>query len=110
MLGDIVFHNKCPAILKDHESYSHFRSEGKSITHILKYASEVKLGAVLKSAHSQSTPSETEIQESFWYVFDAAQKHNARYRMLTSAFYYIGLGLIGVVMLENLWTVIQITI
>ncbi len=120
VLGDIIFHNKCPDILKDHPSYSHFKNDGKSAMQIMQYAEQLDVRESISEifARNQSSgfvthggiANEESIQEAFWVVFNKARNINALYRITCSGLYYVGLGLIGIVLLENLYEVIKLTV
>jgi hypothetical protein len=113
VVGDIFFQIKCPQILKDHPSYSHFREQELGELQLINYADELDeyefIEEILdKGREAGGNASEAALKEAFLSLFNIAQDWNSKYRIICSVFYHIGLAFIGIVVVQNLYSVIKL--
>lgn len=117
VIANVIFQIYCPDIVKDHPNFAHFKSEGKELQALDNYAVQLD-EAVLPSDKfhsltgvnllSRDRPSdEAHIQNIFWSVYSLASENSKGWRRICSTFMLVGIGLITVVIVQNLIWVIR---
>lgn len=101
----LIFQLFAPAIVKDHPSYFHFQSDGKSRYQLKKYGEEVNFGIdEMKQAQEAAGGTEGEelIQQMFWVTSEKAEFYLPKARVSAAIFYLFGFFLMGIVFVQNI--------
>ncbi len=114
---------KCYNLVKDHNSFSDFREQGKSGKHIHQYAEEVgypqesdlsyywgdfKDRGIEKRKYSIEQRLKGEyLKEPFWAIYEHADSRRVGWRVASSLLYLFGFVLISIVICQNIWVVLR---
>ena len=112
VIANVIYQVFCPAIIKDHSNYSHFKAEGKGTNQLEKYSSQTQFNVELHRLNElagikTTNEAEDELQKLFWDIYENASKLHKSARITCVIFLGIGLLLIGWVIVENMTWVIR---
>ena len=117
VIANIIYQIFCPAIIKDHANYSHFKAEGKGSNQLEKYAEQTQFNLeILRlqelagiSHYNKETEAvkEEKLQKMFWDIYANASVLHDLARISCVVFLGIGFLLIGWVVVENMIWVIR---
>jgi hypothetical protein len=112
-LGNIVFHLRCPRIVKEHENAFEFIEAGKGESQLVSYKEEVhypseKFDKEEREASGSMQDLNRRYRSRFWFIYDYANDDRKLWRIACAGLYTLGLLLITYVFVENLLTVISL--
>lgn len=112
VIANLIYQVFCPAIIKDHANYSHFKAEGKGINQLEKYSSQTQFNLDLHRLQElagikMDNEAEDKLQKLFWDIYENASMLHGPARIACVIFLGIGLLLIGWVIVENMIWVIR---
>ncbi|MFQ5788314.1 MAG: hypothetical protein ACE5H1_10095 [Thermodesulfobacteriota bacterium] len=105
--ANLIFVLRCYKLIKDHNSFSDFQEQGKSLRHIQQYATEV--GHTLDTVRAFTPSQEDRLQYHFWEVYDDTDLCRKGGRIACSLLYLFGFFLISIVLYQNIWVVLRMT-
>jgi hypothetical protein len=103
ILGNVVFHWRCPGIVREFEDFADFQRSGRPPTHIPRFASEFGLDVRMK-AHAAVSPVGAKLddmRDMFWEVRDAANGSRPRQRRACMALLSLGIAGFLFVAIQN---------
>ena len=110
VLGNIVFAIRCPAIIKDHWYFAHFRDQGKSVEQLHGYVRDLRWRmskASFSSVDSFFQTYKDRDEKAFWHVHESANSAATGSRAMCVGAYLVGFLALSWVMFDSLRWVIR---
>jgi len=125
-IANALFLIFCPAIIREQDNYADFKTQGRNIHHLTSYALNAGIGrdgiehywenneyateAILPINDSDDEDDDKELKSTFWIIWDYAEKQLTIARCSASICYLIGAFLLGLVVYQNIATVVRFLI
>ena len=107
-ISNFIYFVRCYSIIKDHHSFSHFHEEGKGDHQLYDYAKELERKITINNPLIEKLGlGNLSSQEEFWLVFETANMGRVSERKVCAFLCMVGFLLIGIMLFQNLFTVIR---
>ncbi len=122
VLANLIFIWKCPKIVKDHNDFGDFLAKKKGEAHLYYYAtqldnqyndfihflSENRLVNQFEEHERTQFDYEVKMSDAFWGIHDVHNVIRRFWRLFCTSLYAVGFILIFIVLVQNLWAVLQL--
>ena len=110
--GDAIYSLRCPALIKEHSTFSGFQESGKGITQLKKYYKGIvdgdEYGEIPRTTFAGpdgQIDNTSWLQDEFWDLRYYADKCRPLSRVICGGLYVVGLMLVLFLFMQNIWYV-----